>query len=82
MRGFNDMFGFLEDWQNTRRAKNIADEAVRTRSLIKELDTAFPHLKEPNVIDPALRALLEQKVQDGRMTQDEFEVELSKYNPS
>lgn len=70
---------FIGNWQAGRVGKKIGTEAVRTRELIKELDEKFPDLREPKVMDPALRSLLEQKVAEGRMTQEEFDAELRKY---
>lgn len=71
---------FIGNWQARRVGKKIGDETVRTRKLISELEEQFPDLKKPNVIDPALKVLLEEKVKDGRMTREAFEAELRKYS--
>lgn len=81
VRGVKRIVESVEDVIDGARAeslgKEMGNEAVRTQKLMAEINKISPPEKQP--MDPALRALLEEKVAQGRMTPEAFEAELAKY---
>ncbi len=71
---------FIDSADPRRLGRSMAKTSIRTNNLITKIEEKHPDLKEPNKIDPALKALLEAKVNDGRLSPEDFERELAKYD--